>query len=363
MISKRTIFLSLFILLFSACNKENIDQVNFDRDAMLTNYADNIIIPRYEKLALNCELLHQASLSFQSNANASELESLKEFFEQTYLSWQACSSTDFGPAGVQTLKAVFNIYPVDTSQINNNISNSNYNLDAVNNQAAIGLPALDFLLFGKGETTESLSYFNNNTNAITYLVDVCAQLNTKANIVSSDWSNQYRSVFVNANGIDIGSSLGMLVNEFNLDFERFIRDGKVGIPLGIRSLGNPQLNKTEAFFSGYSIILLKESIDKLEDLYTGTSLNGSDGLGLDDYLNASNASHSGTSLNEVILDQFMEIRNNINQLNQSVDYSITQDPESVNIIFNSMQELVVYLKIDLPSTLGVLISYQDNDGD
>ena len=155
----------------------------------------------------------------------------------------------------------------------------------------------------------------------------------------------------------------MLVNDINLDFERFMRDGKVGIPLGKRSLGNPQLDKLEAVHAKYSLELLKESVVKLEELYSGTSTNGINGIGLDDYLNAVKASHSGQNLNDVILSQFEEINLSIDAINTDLETAIQTNPNEVEEVYNKMQQMIVYLKVDLASSLGILISYQDNDGD
>lgn len=354
---------ALSLGLFS-CDKEGPTEVNFDRDALLTNYGENIIVPRYEQLQSATSSLNQAASDFYNDQTTQTYTALKNAFETNYIAWQACSSFEFGPAGMQTLKTIYNTYPTDTTKIVANISSGTYNLGAASNLDAIGLPALDYLIYGvRSNETEILQYFQNNSNARTYLVDLCSQMDQAIATVSSAWMGQYVETFKNANGTDVGSSLGMLINEMNLDFERYIRDGKVGIPLGVRSLGNPQLDKVEAYYSDISLELLEESIINLRDLYTGTSTLQVNGPGLDDYLIAINATHAGESLNDKILNKFDEILGHINSLNGSVGTSIQNNPANVETLYSSMQGLVVYLKVDLPSNLGVLISYQDNDGD
>ena len=43
--------------------------------------------------------------------------------------------------------------------------------------------------------------------------------------------------------------------------------------------------------------------------------------------------------------------------------TIINDPVSVNELYIEMLKQVVSLKTDMPSAMGILISYQDNDGD
>ena len=94
-----------------------------------------------------------------------------------------------------------------------------------------------------------------------YLFAVVEQSQVVANQVYSQWtSGGYNEVFVNANGNAVGSSVSLMMNSFVLDFERFIRDGKVGIPLGVRSLGTPNPEKVEAYYSEKSLELLNESM-------------------------------------------------------------------------------------------------------
>ncbi|MFT4968619.1 MAG: putative lipoprotein [Chitinophagales bacterium] len=360
---KNVLCLLLLIFTLNACDRDLIDDVNFDRTAMLNNYAENIIEPRYERLAINSNDLVSLASDFQANTNLITLEELRAQFKNTYLAWQGCSSTEFGPARTSTLKAIFNTYPVDTTQINNNINSGVYSLGTAQNIAAIGLPTIDYLLYGIKGTDAEILIALSTPATLNYLIDVCGQMNTAAQQVNTEWSGAYATTFINANGTDLGSSLGLLVNEMNLDFERFIRDGKVGIPLGKRSLGNPQLDKLEAVHAKYSLELLQESILKLEDLYTGTSSNGVNGIGFDDYLDAVNASHSGQNLNSVITQQFDDINGTINTLNADLEISIQNNQNQVDEVYNKLQQMIVYLKVDLASNLGILISYQDNDGD
>ena len=43
--------------------------------------------------------------------------------------------------------------------------------------------------------------------------------------------------------------------------------------------------------------------------------------------------------------------------------AIQSKNSELNETYSEIQKLIVYWKVDMPSRLGVLITYQDNDGD
>lgn len=361
----KKITLFLFIVLsFYSCKEDPTNNTDLDRTELLNNLGDNIIVPRYNKLKIESNSLNTAILDFTTNVNQNNLDELRTQFKQAYMAWQACSSFGFGPANTLTLKSILNTYPVDTLKISNNINSNTYNLAAAQNTDAIGFPALDYLLFGKNTNDiDLLNYFTNNTNALTYLEAVSTQINDAVNAVHTEWNSTYLTTFKNASGTDIGSSLGLLINDINLDFEKFIRDGKVGIPLGIRSLGAIQIEKSEAFYSDYSLELCKESVIQLQNLFNGVSTTGINGPGLEDYLDVLGATNGSEKLSDKINNQFDDIIEALNQLNNSIPSEIQNNQAQVEDVYNKMQQIIVLLKVDLSSNLGVLISYQDNDGD
>ena len=354
------LILSLFVL---SCKKDkNESTPEFDKNQLLTNYGTNIIVPTYENLDQSISQLEIKVNDFISVSNQVNLQALRSQFLSSYEAWQGCSFMHFGPSDNYTLKAIFNTYPVDTTLINSNISSGTYILGAASNTAAIGIPALDFLLFPDASLPVALSKINgvNSINKKQYIKDVVQQLKTGVTSTLSSWKNSYLSTFITSNGNGQGSSLSELVNAINLDFEKFTRDGKIGIPLGVRSLGTPIPSKTEAFYSKYSLVLFKKSIQKLKKYFNGES---SSSVGLDDYLNHLNDNNGVSRLSVKINTQFDLILQKANLITNPISVAVNTEQLKVQDLYNEMQKMVVLLKVDLSSALSILITYQDNDGD
>ncbi|MEJ0055822.1 MAG: imelysin family protein [Bacteroidota bacterium] len=99
-----------------------------------------------------------------------------------------------------------------------------------------GFPALDYLINGLGTTDAAIvAFYTTDASAakrIGYLKLIVAKMNTVFNAVNTEWNSTYRNTFVDKSSTDAGSSLSLMVNGYILNYERYIRSGKFGIPSG-----------------------------------------------------------------------------------------------------------------------------------
>lgn len=362
-------FLSLFVAtLFIGCDKDNDDDEvdNFDRQAVLTNMADNVIIPAYETLALECAALELACESAAVNPTAEDIAEIKTTWLSTLTNFQAAAPFDFGPASNVGMSNVFNLFPVDTDKIHNNILSGSYNLESADNIAANGLQAIDYLLYGQASSNENLAiYFRSNPATLAYITDIATLLNSKAQSNLQQWQNGYRSTFVNATGVDLGSSLGLLINGGIKYFETQLRDAKIGIPAGARSSdGIAMPNQTEALYNGeVSRDLLASSIQSFQALFNGTGHDGVNGQGLDDYLFFLGTKFENRPLGDEINDRFDKSISMAQQLDPAISDAVINDQAACLNLFSELQRIIVLLKVDMTSAMGIQITFVDNDGD
>ena len=328
---------------------------------MLENVGQNIILPSYNELQVNVNALSVSVDSFIANINQENLVEVRAKYRAAYISWQKCDVFEFGPAEGLALRANLNVYPVNTSKIESNISAGNFNLDQLINSDTKGFPAIDYLLFGENVSDSALlvlySSGINNTNRKNYLLALTLAIKGKVDEVVSSWNSYYPN-FVANTSYSVGGSLSMLINAMNKYFERYVRDGKIGIPVGVKSLGIPLPKQVEAYYSGYSVDMLVASVTAFQNLYLGKygSVNG---LGLDDHLVA----FDGVAIDQDMQSKLADALLACSALNGALSQTIINNQSSVEAVYSKLQKVVLPLKVDMPSKLGVLISYQDNDGD
>jgi predicted lipoprotein len=344
--------------------EEEEAEAAFDKSGMLSNYSSNIIIPNIQVAKNSIDSFSVAYSNFISNKTVQTLALARQKFIQAYKDYQKMEVFGFGPAENEIVYANFNTFPTDTPQILSNISNGSYNLAVVSNLDSKGLPAIDYLLNSNGYTDAQLvTLFVNSPNRVNYINDCVADMQLKATTIINGWNGSYQSTFNSSTGSEIGSSLGVLVNNLNFQID-LMKNAKVGIPLGKKSLGIKLTEKCEAYYTNsISVSLIQGCLDNIENVYLGRSLSGADGLGLDDYLDALGAQHSSGSLNTAIKNQFATAKSKLALVNEPFTNSILNDETTVDAAYIEMVKLLVLLKTDMPSALGIVITYQDGDGD
>ena len=347
---------------------------DYDKLSLLTNLADNYIIPSLDAYKSKIVSLNIHVDSFIANPNISNLALIRTNWEDALLNWQDIGFLDFGPSENILLRKQTNTFPIDTSELNNSISTTEWNLDYVSSYDSKGLQALDYLLFKPGHTdNELITYYQNNISAKNYLKALAEDLNQNINYVTNEWIT-YREDFINDFEVTTsnlstnsqGSSISNILNALCLHYEFYLRRGKVGLPLGVfngfSQLELPEL--VECYYSGKSTQNLVRSVNSLRKYVTGSSyLNNDNGLGLDDYMDFVNAEQNSQQLSTVIDNQFLTILEELNNISGPLSEEIINNKSQMTQTYQELQQLVPYMKVDMTSALGVLITYQDNDGD
>jgi uncharacterized protein len=365
MTNKLLIVLMLTVL-FSCKKKTGDDPVDetttFNKQELLVNMADQVILPVYRDFKISFDSLVGAYENFKASGTQTDYQLLKKKLHVAYLRYQRISLPGFGPGEDVGIRINFNIFPCDTVKIRNNINSGTYNLGTASNTDTKGFPALDYLFYGSGKSeTEMMQLFSNN-NRKKYVDDLLADMSSKINAVFSAWDGSYRSIFVNSLGTDVGSSIGFLVNQINYELD-YLKNSKIATPLGLRSGGTPLPDNSEAYYGGQSIEYALETLNTIENFYRGRSFSGQDGKGFDDYLDHLNARHGDQALTASINNQFVMARIKLNYVANPLSGTVITNPAAVETAYKELVKLLVLLKTDMPSSLGVAITYQDSDGD
>ena len=380
------IFLPTTLLLFSGCSKKGCKDPNatnydssskkdnnsclyeeFDKEVLLSNITNNYIIPSYNQYNLNLKSLDSSIKEFTQQPTVSGLSKVRNSWHNALLSWQDISFIDFGPSTLIILKTQTNTFPADTFNIDKNITSGSWDFNTISSNDLKGFQALDYLLNKRGLTEiERITYYTNSQNARDYMNAISDELVTNIAYVVSEWST-YKNDFIsdfatNANG----SSVSEMINSMCLDYEFFVRRGKLGLPLGIFDLfsNDPLPELVECLHYGQSLPFIKRSVESLQKYINGIHYSSNEnGIGFDDYMNFVNATSNNENLSSVVNSKFDLILTNLNTLNDPLSSELVTNNSQVNLAYDAMQNLVPYIKVDMTSALGVLITYADNDGD
>ena len=245
--------LSIFII---SCSSSPDDEQSiipeFDRSAVLKNYADNIIIPRLNNFRSSVEYLKESGDAYVDSPNITTYTELHNSWLEAYINWQYVEMFNIGKAEEIMFFSKTNTFPVNEGRIQENINNQKTDLSNPNDWSCQGFPGLDYMIHGIANTENEIinQYIQNPLNG-KYLKVVLNELNNNTDLVLNDW-NTYRNTFVNSIENTATSAFNMLTNDFVYYFEKGLRTNKIGIPSGVFS-NNPLSNKVEAYYSSKNI--------------------------------------------------------------------------------------------------------------
>ncbi len=362
------LLLSLGLIVFVSCGdtEEPIEIITdrFDRQDMLTDWADMIIIPALESYNTSVARMASDKDAFIAERSDMHLEQLRESYVNAYLAWQHVSMFDIGKAEEIRLRNYTNIYPTDVATIDKNIASQNYNLELPSNYDAQGFPALDYLLYGMGENNaEVISTFADD-NTVTYLDDLVTRMYNLSELVLVDWKTNYRATFINNSGASGTAAVDKMVNDFLFYYEKFLRAGKIGIPAGVFS-GNPISAAVEAPYSKiYSKTLFLEAFGAVQDFFVGKSFDGNgQGESLESYLIYMQEQNNTTDIADQILDQWTIATAAADLLSDNLQEQVITDNNKMLSTYDELQKVIVLLKVDMMQSLNIQVDYVDADGD
>ncbi|CAN0562405.1 unnamed protein product [Ectocarpus sp. 12 AP-2014] len=345
-----------------------VEEVSFERSTMLVNWADNIIIPSYQAFTADMDDLLNTFNMFKADVNEGNLIALRASWLNAYKSWQHVEMFEIGPAESVGFQLNMNIYPTDNEKIDGFIVNGSYDLSLSSNRSAKGFPALDYLLNGLGDTDADILAFYNGDNKEAYLQyteDVLMDMQSLTETVVSDWTNGYRDTFVANDGASSTASVDRMVNDYIFYYEKYLRAGKMGIPLGVFS-GSTLPRNVEAYYEAtISNELFLEGLSAVQDFFNGNHFNSStQGESLASYLDALNTLKNGEDLSTLINDQFNTAKNMVLDLSAfRAEIENSNPPTSMLLAYDEVQKAVPMLKVDMVSAMSISIDFVDADGD
>ena len=346
--------LILTVFIFSCDKKKNEEETSFSKVDLQKNIGKNIILPGYKMLIDKVDSLEPSHSSFVALPSQELFEQVQLKWYDAYLQWNRVSMFEFGPALDMGLKGALGLFPNDTTKVIDNINSASYDLTTVSNTDAVGLHVFDFLLYRKG----AFDNYKNDVNYQNYIQALIDKVQSELNYVYNKWNSTYLDEFSNSTSTASTSAFSMFVNEFVKSYEE-TKWTKVGIPSGKQTLGIVQKNYIETRMSKNSLPVLSENLKAIKKCFNGESLDGVNGIGFDDYLIDLDRSALVNTINNTLDD----IINDVNQISNDFESEVDTNPSSIEAIYTKIHNLTVSIKTDMTSAFGVLITYQDNDGD
>lgn len=362
---KKIVIVLAALIGLNACDGGEGIGDSFNRTLMLTDIADNLIIPAYSQLQTSAQKLESSVSIFTSNPSLTNLETAQQDWISLYTDWQWATAFNVGPAseeGLQkSLTEEIGTFPVSESKLQAILETGTFNLNDFNRDAR-GIFALEYLLFDIENNQEALVAAMVNENRKSFSLALIQNIKSKVETVLNTWTGSYKTFFIANNGSDAGSSTSELFNEFVKSFEA-LKNFKVALPLGLRAgQTQPEPTKVEAYYSGQSITGIRQHWLAIKSIWYGTGRNGNDGIGFYEYLKEV---AGGEDLIAATEQQLAIVDSKLAALSTETSFSkqIINDKLPLESLSTELQRQTRYFKSDLSSLIGIAITFASGDGD
>jgi predicted lipoprotein len=354
------------ICLFAAPVAAQEAPAEFTRAAMLQHITENLILPVHEQFRDAAAALQEAAAAFRDAPGDETLAALQTEWLHASELWQSVAVYRLGEGAFAIQNRIANDSPIATAVIDMFINGSDpltAESLSVFGSNVMGIRTIEYLIFdrsgGNAAVLEKFTTSETGARRMEYLLITVEDLAEAAAALWDYWSPEagnYAADFTNPDVVPEQEAISMLANRI-IDSHEDMINMRVGWPLGILS-GRVQPSIVEAPYSGASTMQITATFDTVQ-----IAFSGGDGLGFDDYLNFLNATNEDGLLSDAIFAQMAVVDAAIDALGMPLDEVLETDPEAAQTVYTEGRKLVVLLKADMASRLGVITTPSENDGD
>jgi uncharacterized protein len=342
---------------------------------ILTSLGEQVVVPAHAAFATATAKLEEDATAFCDGPSAERLRIAQASWRSAMTAWLSASVPQFGPIRDDNRNLRVEFWP----DANNNVPRSVEQLlasgepitaDLVANRsvAAQGLPALEQLLFDPD--ADPLAPFLDAANGrrrCDAVRAIVTNLRAVAQDVEADWRparGGYADALARSGAqggafATRGAAIEEVVNSMVTVVERTKND-RLGKPLALPEGGNPVLARAESHRSRTSLANVAAALAALRRFYLGGE-SPEEGFGFDDFLRLGGEASLDGEIQRLFDQAIPRARN----LPPSLA-DVVADPAAravVGELYSEVTQLTQLIKNDLAEAIGVVVGFNENDGD
>jgi hypothetical protein len=343
---KKGLVLLVGIVCFLSCKKSD-DRASFDHEAQSKNWSEKVLsgAQNFEQSMLNFSSLTQ-SANFLENT-----EELNRLYDSIIVAY---SEIEYLNVGI--IRNDFLLTGLASSEINTelivqilNDVEFDINAESVNQLTAKakGIYALDYLLFASDLQVDQ----NRKQAYVQALVEIMKNISER---VAQSWQDDFSNSSTDV-ALSFGGFRAQMLNA-QLSLLEDVSNNKIGKPLGLFDGGDVQPQSLQLYYSHQSLLALQSTLALFEYYNTTSDYNTAKWL--------QSVSESGENYGQMLSEKTDVLMEEINKLDgQDLNEILVQNPESIEAIYAASKDVLMHYKLFVLPTLGVTVTFNDNDGD
>jgi len=328
------------------------------RTVALRDIADKVIAPGYQDLAVRARALTNAVEQLAKAPDAKSLQAAGDAWSATLLAARRLQAFQAGPMTEREYASSFYYWQVLPVRMEAVVESPRAIDKAMVDELGAttkGLFALEYLLFGRTNSepgADALKLLAGSERRRSYTLALARDIEMKAGELARDWERSdaqgAKAKFV-AGGQE---SLNVLVNQLASTIES-IAENRIKFVLSLPQPVSRQLDRIEGSHSGTSLGGIVAMMEGVRTMY-----KGGDGSGLDDAVRQVNA-----DLEQRLEEKLDAALAALVGLESPLERAVVEKREEVQKAYEAVRALEIAFKTELPSVLGVTITFNSGDGD
>jgi predicted lipoprotein len=356
------------VALAAACSDDAAADV--DRNAMLRDVADNVIVPSAQQYAVAAHGLAVAAEALCAGPSPDRLEEARVAWRAARVSWKEAQTFQAGPYETLHMQGAVDWSPVLPADVEAVIAGAApLTVDAVDGLGSNrrGLAGLEVVLFDPtrdpAAVVAALRDGATPSRRCQYLTAVSAHVDRASQSYLAAWQptggNYARTLATAGQGSTISTTregVDLLVNQVSNALET-LQVSRLSVPAGSRNGGVAQPERVESALSGASLAEIAAGLRGVRNLYLG-AYQGRTGLGI-----TSMVAPRSASLDRSIRAELDASEASVRAITLPLQRAVTEQRAQVDAAVTELGRLKRLIRVDLANTCGVTIAFNANDGD
>ncbi|ABC27099.1 predicted periplasmic lipoprotein [Hahella chejuensis KCTC 2396] len=331
---------------------------------ILQQARSDIIVPAHAQLSAKVQALKAKTTALCEETNAQSLEHAQQAWREAMQTWMSVSLIQFGPLQEQDRRLRMQSWPIREKLLERAVealaSGSDPLQAAINNGsiAIQGLPAIEYLLFGKNalDKLQSADQGARRCQALTAIASHSVDLATE---LEKEWKGGFGDNFENPFEADGNLSVPQeSVDEYLNGLMTGIQQitaNKVATPMGLEGR-SAKLKALESFHSRNSIANIRNNLSALRRFYMG-----GDGYGLDDFL----LSRESAAMHKKITGLLDGVDAQLAQIDFALEDAVNDAEKNAKVkkLYEALRQLQAAVEKELFPVIGVTRDFNSEDGD
>ena len=355
---------STVILLALVTGCTAVKEQDFDRQAMLVSLADSVVVPGLENAAAAAADLQTASASLCTNFTAVNLAAAQLAWRNAQHAWAQTAPYRFGP--MEDLNTAPNVDDWPTSatgiealvQGSEPLTTEGFDMVGTNKK---GLPAVEYLLFVPQGGLSIVEGFTAVPRRCQALAGMSGNLAARLQAVVTAWQTAFRQTFThpeadNPSYPTLKAAVDQVVNQ-QVSMVESIANLRLATPLGLRTGGTPLPEQVENPHAQTAVDTMRAMFEGLQALYCGCSADAG-APSLSAFVQSRNA-----PLNDQMNADMEEIMAMLAAQTAPLATAVVDANSGVDALYQRVRAHKRLWGTEVVATLGVTLTFNDNDGD